>query len=167
MPGHQSKYDHIRDRTYLRPRDFIKFANCALDKYKERNGRDSGADDPSRIDNVDVHNARIEFSEYLIREIDDEVHTHMPNYEDQLNVLRALGKWQFDSTEFEASYKARQDLTGGSPANDILEKLYDFSFIGFYRAGGRGFGGSEYMFKYREPRTGLTRPRHDSASTLD
>lgn len=152
MPGHQSKYDHIRDRTYLRPRDFIKFTNCALAKYKERKGEVSGADDASRIDNVDVHNARVEFSEYLIREIDDEVHTHMPNYEDQLNVLRALGKWQFDTAEFEETYKAQQPLAI-APARDVLEKLYDFSFIGFYRAGGRGFGGSEYMFKYREPRT--------------
>ena len=44
MPGHQTKYDHMRDRTYLRPRDIIKFANCALDKYKERAGIVGGAD---------------------------------------------------------------------------------------------------------------------------
>ena len=30
MPGHQTKYEHMRDRTYLRPRDLIKFTNCAL-----------------------------------------------------------------------------------------------------------------------------------------
>jgi hypothetical protein len=136
MPGHQSKYEHMLDRTYLRPRDFIKFTNCALSKYKERYGRPEGPDDGARIDNVDVHNARVEFSEYFLREIDDEVHKHMPNYDQELDVLRALGKWQFDRAEFE------------------------FSFIGFYRAGGRGFGGSEYMFKYREPRT-----RFDPTST--
>jgi hypothetical protein len=36
MPGHQTKYDHMRDRTYLRPRDIIKFTNSALDQYKAR-----------------------------------------------------------------------------------------------------------------------------------
>lgn len=152
MPGHQSKYEHMRDRTYLRPRDFIKFSNCALTKYKERHGQPPSSDDPQKIDNVDVHNARVEFSEYLLREIDDEVHTHMPNYEEELDVLRTLGKWQFERDEFETAYEAQQP-GAELHAREILEKLYEFSFIGFYRAGGRGFGGSEYMFKYREPRT--------------
>jgi hypothetical protein len=159
MPGHQSKYEHMLDRTYLRPRDFIKFTNCALSKYKERYGRPEGPDDGARIDNVDVHNARVEFSEYFLREIDDEVHKHMPNYDQELDVLRALGKWQFDRAEFEAAFRQQQP-NAPTPASEVLEKLYEFSFIGFYRAGGRGFGGSEYMFKYREPRT-----RFDPTST--
>jgi hypothetical protein len=152
MPGHQTKYEHMRDRTYLRPRDFIKFANCALAEYKARSKSTSASDDALKIDNVDVHNARVEFSEYFLREIDDEVHTHMPNYDQELDVLRALGKWQFEHVEFEEAYKAQQP-NAAIPAREVLEKLYEFSFIGFYRAGGRGFGGSEYMFKYRELRT--------------
>jgi hypothetical protein len=152
MPGHQTKYEHMLDRTYLRPRDFIKFTNCALARFKERTAADSGTDDPGKIDNVDVHNARIEFSEYFLREIDDEVHKHLPNYDQDLDVLRALGKWQFDREEFEATYRGQQPAAP-APAPEVLERLYEFSFIGFYRAGGRGFGGSEYMFKYREPRT--------------
>ncbi|SPE44944.1 conserved hypothetical protein [Candidatus Sulfotelmatobacter sp. SbA7] len=159
MPGHQTKYEHMRDRTYLRPRDLIKFTNCALARYKERAGEDSGPDHLGKLDNVDVHNARIEFSEYFLREIDDEVHKHMPDYGKHLDVLRALGKWQFERGEFDATYKEQYPGAALSPA-DVLEKLYDFSFIGFYRAGGRGFGGSEYMFKYREPRT-----RFDPTST--
>jgi hypothetical protein len=152
MPGHQTKYEHMRDRTYLRPRDFIKFTNCAVARFRERAGKESGPDDPTKIDNIDVHNARVEFSEYFLREIDDEVHKQMPNYEQELDVLRALGKWQFEREEFEVLYKSQQpDAT--LPATDVLERLYQFPFIGFYRAGGRAFGGSEYMFKYREPRT--------------
>lgn len=152
MPGHQTKYEHMRDRTYLRPRDMIKFTNCALARYKERTRTGLDADHPHKIDNVDVHNARIEFSEYFLREIDDEVHKHMPDYEKHLNVLRALGRWQFERSEFEETYTTQFPESVLSPG-DALERLYEFSFIGFYRAGGRGFGGSEYMFKYREPRT--------------
>jgi hypothetical protein len=159
MPGHQTKYQHMRDRTYLRPRDMIKFANCALGRYRERAGRSDDADHPSKLDNGDIHNARIEYSEYFLREIDDEVHKHMPDYEKQLDVLRALGKWQFEKDEFAASYSAQYSASQSSAA-ETLERLYEFSFIGFYRAGGRGFGGSEYMFKYREPRT-----RFDPTST--
>lgn len=126
--------------------------NCALSRYKERAGTSNEGEHSDKIDNVDVHNARVEFSEYFLREIDDEVHKHMPEYEKELDVLRALGKWQFDRGEFEAAYSSQPSSTDASPL-DVLERLYDFSFIGFYRAGGRGFGGSEYMFKYREPRT--------------
>ena len=159
MPGHQTKYEHMRDRTYLRPRDLIKFSNCALSGYKERAGKDAGADHPQKLDNVDIHKARIEFSEYFLREIDDEVHKHMPDYGNHLDVLRALGKWQFERKEFDETFKVQYPAAVLSPA-DVLEKLYEFSFIGFYRAGGRGFGGSEYMFKYREPLT-----RFDPTST--
>lgn len=162
MPGHQTKYEHMRDRTYLRPRDLIKFTNGALARYKERAAVPAGVADPddlNKLDNVDVHNARVEFSEYFLREIDDEVHKSMPDYERHLDVLRALGKWQFDRSEFEAAYREQYREAPLTPA-EALERLYEFSFIGFYRAGGRGFGGSEYMFKYREPRT-----RFDATST--
>ena len=96
-------------------------------------------EDPDRIDNTDVHNARVEYSEYFLREIDDEVHKHMPEYEKELDVLRALGKWQFDRAEFEAVYEKQSPER--KPPMEVLESLYEFSFIGFYRAGGRGFGG--------------------------
>lgn len=160
MPGHQTKYDHMRDRTYLRPRDMIKFANCALAKFKDRStAKNNGQDDVKRIDNVDVHNARVEYSEYFLREIDDEVHKHLPDYEKYLDVLRAIGKWQFEKQEFENAFATQYSSSLLTP-QDALEKLFDYSFIGFYRAGGRGFGGSEYAFKYREPRI-----RFDQASS--
>ncbi|BCO07988.1 hypothetical protein GF1_03640 [Desulfolithobacter dissulfuricans] len=149
MPGHQSKYDHIRDRTYLRPRDIIKFANLALKEYKQR--IDSGEVEQGhlyKIDNVDVHNARVEYSEYLVREIDDEVHTHLPDYERHLDVLRAIGKWHFDKDEYESAFSKHYPEAQIS-SNEALEKLHQFSFIGFYRAGGRGFGGQS-MFSVTE-----------------
>lgn len=77
MPGHQPKYDHMRDRTYLRPRDMIKFANSALSGFKKRKRRGTDTDSSeTMLDNIDIHNARPEYSEYLLREINDEVHKH-------------------------------------------------------------------------------------------
>lgn len=160
MPGHQTKYEHMLDRTYLRPRDMIKFVNCTLVQYKSRAMDPKAQVDPARkIENIDVHNSRGEYSEYFLREIDDEVHKHMPDYEKHLDVLRNLGTWQFDRADFEVAYAARPPSPTVT-ALQALERLYDFSFIGFYRAGGRGFGGSEYTFKYREPKI-----RFDSTST--
>lgn len=153
MPGHQTKYEHMRDRTYLRPRDMIKFANEALAQYKVRIQSATDEDsDPVRIDNADVHNARPEYSEYLVKEIDDEVHKHLPDYERYLDVIRALGKWQFERDEFAEALNQHYSDCALDPGQ-ALERLFEFSFIGFYRAGGRGFGGSEYFFRYRDPRT--------------
>ena len=156
MPGHQTKYEHMRDRSYLRPRDVIKFTNCALQRYKERVGKPSQGDHPDKIDNVDVHNARIEYSEYFLREIDDEVHKHLPDYERYLHVLRGIGRWQFERDDF-ARALSEQYADSTLSALEILENLYDFSLVGFYRAGGKGFGGSEYAFKYRDPKTRFDR----------
>lgn len=160
MPGHQTKYDHMRDRTYLRPRDMIKFCNCSLARFKERAGSaTSTQDSPNMIDNIDIHNARVEYSEYFLKEIDDEVHKHLPDYQRHLDVLRALGKWQFDRSEYEEMFKQHYPDAKLSAAQ-ALEALYDYSFIGYYKAGGRGFGGAEYMFSYRELRN-----RFDATST--
>jgi hypothetical protein len=160
MPGHQTKYEHMSDRTYLRPRDMIKFCNCALARYKERIVKEQpGLDQEDKMDNADVHNARVEYSDYFIHEIDDEVHRHWPEYNSYLDVLRAIGYWQFEGTAFEEAYARHKPDTKIS-ASEALEKLYEYSFIGFYRAGGRGFGGSEYMFKYREGKA-----RFDPTST--
>ncbi|MDZ1678454.1 hypothetical protein M2X72_21300, partial [Klebsiella pneumoniae] len=40
--------------------------------------------------------------------------------------------------------------------SEALEELYDYSFIGFYKAGGSGYGGSEYVFKYRDSRASFS-----------
>ena len=160
MPSHQTKYEHMVDRTYLRPRDIIKFTNCVLARFKERMaGQPIAHEHTSKIDNADVHNARPEYSDYFLKEIDDEVHRHLPIYDRYLDVLRALGKWQFDRSEFDRMYVANPPDPEVN-AVSALERLYDLSLLGFYRAGGRGFGGSEYLFKYREGKT-----RFDPTST--
>lgn len=159
MPGKQSKYGHICDRTYLRPRDIIKFTNCALEKYKDLAKEPTDQEHLVKIDNFDIHNARTEYSEYFLREIDDEVHKHVPEYGQLLDILRIIGKWHFDKIDFDTVVK-EQFPTAISFYSDSLEKLFNYSFIGFYTAGGRGFGGSEYTFKYKEPRA-----RFDHTST--
>ncbi len=154
MPGRQSKFQHILDRTYLRPRDMIKFVNSILDRYKRRVGRTApNSTDDLKLSNVDVHDARSEYSEYLNAELDDEVHKYFPEYKQYFDLLRSIGGWQFDDKLFETVVSQRPDLAEEESAASILGKLYDYSIIGFYRAGGRGYGGSEYVFRYKESRT--------------
>ena len=152
MPGRQSKYQHILDRTYLRPRDMIKFVNAILARYQQRVRKQEG-EPLSGFDNLDIHSARVEYSEYLGAELDDEIHKHLPEYKKYLDLLRSIGGWQFESGLFKNMVEQRPDLVHNEHPNSILEKLYEYSIIGFYRAGGRGYGGSEYVFRYKESRT--------------
>jgi len=151
MPGRQNKYQHILDRTYLRPRDIIKFINVVLANYKERVFRTNATE--SKFSNLDVHAARQAYSEYLNAELDDEIFKHVPEYKRYLDLLRAIGAWQFETKKFVKVANERSDLSNGETPISILEKLYNHSIVGFYKAGGRGYGGSEYVFRYKETRT--------------
>ncbi len=149
MTGHQTKYQHIIDRTYLRPRDIIKFTNEVLTQYKTRAQNEV----VEKIDNIDVNSSKVEYSDYFLRELDDEIHKHLENYKSYLEIFKSIGVLQFSRDEFLEAYKAKEvsfpEINNGI---EILKQLFEFSVIGYYRAGGRGYGGSEYIYKYKDPR---------------
>ena len=90
MSGHQPKYQHIVDRTFLRPRDIIKFCNEVLNSYKKRDG-----DRPDLFDNEDVNGARQSYSEYFLDELDDEIHKYIPAYKEYLEVIKTINSAVF------------------------------------------------------------------------
>lgn len=153
MTGHQTKYQHLIDRTYLRPRDIIKFCNVILSQYKARIKSKEESPDGSKFDNIDINKAKAEYSNYFLDELDDEIHKHITSYKNYLEVFKALGVLQFTKEEFVSVFEAKKTmfLSVDNPIN-ILKELFDFSVIGFYRVGGRGYGGSEYIYKYKDPR---------------
>ncbi len=112
-------------------------------------------DDKNKIDNIDIHSACHEYSEYSLREIDDEVHKHFPEYEKFLDVLRVVGTWQFEKSTFELALSQIYSKSDKTPL-EALEELYDFSFMGFYKSDGSGYGGSEYVFRYSDSRTSFS-----------
>jgi hypothetical protein len=141
MRGTQKKYKHIAARTYLRPRDMIQFCNlCLAEAKKER---------ADLIENHHIGKARTPYSEYLVNELDDEIHETAADWQDLLNVLRRVHKMRFDRDIFR---KAFHD-TGRSSSNadDALELLYQFSILGFTKIGGGGYGGSAVAFRYKSP----------------
>jgi energy-coupling factor transporter ATP-binding protein EcfA2 len=148
MSGRQTKYAHLLDRTYLRPRDMIKLCNAALDQFKIRAGNKPHiASD--KITNEDIITARNEYGQYFLKELDDEIHKHVPHYKSHLELLRALGVQSFEREKFIEVCQKRPEFTMGEQPMQILQKLYQFSIVGFYRAGGKGLGGSEYVFQYK------------------
>lgn len=150
MPGHQKKYQHIIDRTFLRPRDMIKFTNTALSEYKKRIYSENNG--TKKIINEDIHKARDQYSTYFLREIDDEIHKHLPTYKKYLDIIKAVGVYRFTLEEFSEQYEKQRKLVPEiiNPIQ-ILASLYEFSLIAFYRRGGRGFGGSDYISKHKNP----------------
>ena len=146
MPGHQTKYQHLRDRTFRRPRDVIKFCNEVLLAYKARGGAQDG-----KFDNEDMIAARLNYSDYLLQELDDEIFKHVPEYLNYLDLLKSLEALQFSKTEFDQACDRRKDLMpNGATSNIVLRQLFEFSVIGYQRTGGIG-GGSEYLWRYLDP----------------
>lgn len=147
MPGRQSKYQHILDRTFRRPRDIIKFCNEVLSSHKAK--RVEGSD---KFSNEDIAEARPGYSEYFLQELDDEIHKHVGKYEEYLELLKATGAGLFGRDDFEEACSRRRSLLGEDvPPIEILRQLFDFSVVGYQKAGGVG-GGSEYIWRYLDTR---------------
>ncbi len=150
MPGRQSKYQHIIDRTFLRPRDIIRFSNTVLSETKKRVTGQS--EEVKLFINSDIHKAREQYSAYFLREIDDEIHKHVPNYKKYFDVIKAIGIYRFELDQFVVEFEKQKTLMPEiTEPKQILKQLHDFSIVSFYRPGGRGFGGSDYISKHKFP----------------
>ena len=153
MPGRQTKYRHILDRTFNRPRDIIKFCNEVLKRYRARSG-------DGKFENRDVLEARSAYSDYLLRELGDEAHKHWPQYQECLEVLRAVGTAVFSHEELtKACVKRPGLLPDGIAPIEALRRLFDFSVVAYQKAGGAG-GGSAYVWRYLDQRA-----RFDESAT--
>jgi hypothetical protein len=122
----------------------IFFGNCCLEA-----ARKSAAE---RITNQNVAEARPEYLEFLVAELDDEIHPVLAGWEGLLDVLRRIHTMRFSRDTLEASFKDlrledRLDLT----VEDAVELLYRFSVLGFVKIGGAGYGGSANAFRYKSP----------------
>ncbi len=130
----------------LRPRDMIKFSNTILGMYKQ-NGAKS-----DKFANEDIAAARREYSDYLLRELTDEVFKHIEGHSRLFDLLRELEAVQFDMDDFETACTTRSDLVPKEMTpKEILGELFEFSMVGFYQPGGGGYGGAQYVFRYKSP----------------
>lgn len=144
--GTQHKFQHITYRTFLRPRDAIKFCNLALEQYKIRT---AGMQRPGLISNDDLKAARPDYSEYFRLELDDEIAEAVPEWESYLEVLKSIGAATFAMRDFERGYAATQRKgVVSAPKEDVLPLLYEYSIIGFEktRPSGSGFA---HHFRYQ------------------
>jgi len=143
----QNKWNFISDRSFIRPRDFIKFMNLSLEQAKLR--LKNSPDSIDKITNEDMHAIRKQYSQYLFEELKDEIGGKYNNFNNYLEILRDIHHLSFTYEDFEKSYiNIKKRILIEENLNIILERLFEFSIIGFYKPGGGGFGGSEYCFQY-------------------
>jgi hypothetical protein len=146
MRGSQSKWNHILARTFLRPRDVIRFLNATLDQARRR------TNEPLLIDSEDVTNARDAYSAYLKKELDDEIIAHWPQWEEALQACSAISTITFAREEFVREFEKRRSTENKVSAEEALKMLYQFSVIGYDRRS--GYGGSSWVFQYANPEAG-------------
>lgn len=146
LKSSNNKWTFILSRTFLRPRDVIKYLNSALSQAKRRD------DSPLVLTNPDVVNAREAYSNYLKSELDDEIMAHWPQWEEALQACSAISTMTFQRDEFEAAYEQRKSASNKVSADEALDTLYRFSVIGYERRS--GYGGSSWAFQYINPEAG-------------
>lgn len=148
MTGKQTKYNYITDRTFLRPRDAIQFCNEIIKTHRLNDDKEN------LISNKDINDAKAEYSKYFLDELDDEIHKHIPKYQNILEVIKSIGYHQFDMDDFNNAIDKKKYLFSEEiNSYESLKNLFEFSIIGYYKAGGSGYGGSEYIFKYKNTRS--------------
>jgi len=146
LKSSNNKWTFILSRTFLRPRDVIKFMNSALTQAKKR------PEDPLVLTNPDVVNAREQYSNYLKSELDDEIMAHWPHWEEALQACSGISTMTFQRDEFEKEYEQRRTEGNKLNCDEALEVLYRFSVIGYERRS--GYGGSSWAFQYTNPEAG-------------
>jgi len=146
MRGSQKKWDHILARTFLRPRDVIKFLNVILSETKKRN------EDPLVFESPDIVAARPVYSAYLKSELDDEILAHWKTWEEALQACSAISTLTFNRQAFIREYEKRRSAHNGIEPEDALRLLYSFSVLGYERRS--GYGGSSWAFQYVDPEIG-------------
>jgi hypothetical protein len=146
LRGSYTKWNYILGRTFLRPRDVIKFLNSALRQARARD------EDPLLLSNPDVVNAREAYSAYLKSELDDEIMAHWPHWEEALQACSAISTMTFQRDDFAREYEERRSKHNSVGTEEALELLYRFSVIGYERRS--GYGGSSWAFQYTNPEAG-------------
>jgi hypothetical protein len=146
MRGSQTKWNHILTRTFLRPRDVIKFLNAALAEAHKRDA------EPLIFENEDIGTARNTYSAYLKAELDDEILAHWRHWEEALQACSAISTITFDREEFTSEYEKRRSSANAVDSDEALKLLYSFSVIGYERRS--GYGGSSWAFRYTDPEVG-------------
>lgn len=118
-----SSFDFILRSTHSRPRDFIKYIQACAEETKEPHHKISA----STVLKVDKS-----FSNYLKRELIDEIHGVIPDISIVLDIISQIRKQTFSFSEFTRAYEMRvkDGVIKNGDVSFTLKILFLFSVLG-------------------------------------
>lgn len=119
-----SLWKYMANRTFERPRDIIKFLKFSAKHQKQ-----------GRLRYPAVAEAEISYSEWLYKEIKDEIQSHLPVWRESFQAITKIGRGKFTLEEFEESISKISKIEKWMESNsksviDIAETLFKFGVIG-------------------------------------
>lgn len=138
-------FEFISRSTHMRPRDFVFYIQkCAEDTLAFNSSF-------TRIGSTTVKRVDKSFSNYLKKEITDEIFPILPDIQEIYQVLIEIRKPIFTIKDFKETYDRYVELgTIKQPnTNFVLQTLFDFSVIGNQRKDLRDPGKLKEFFRYK------------------
>ncbi|MER8504786.1 cold shock domain-containing protein [Mesorhizobium sp. M1339] len=132
-------YKYITMSTQGRPRDYINYLKECADIELSKNGEEISADTVKDADKA--------YSNYLRKELIDEMHGLIPDIDSVFSIFSESRKWILNISEFKSAYNQRlkSNTLKISDVDFILRTLFYFSVVGnVVRVG-------IHMFRYERP----------------
>jgi len=117
-------FQYITRSSLLRPRDYIRYLQVCSEKALEK--------DMIKIKPSLVNEADMTFSNYLRSELEDEIHSILPDIHEILNIFTTIRKQTLKISEFETTFQIayKQGLIKTDDSQLVLQILFHFSLIG-------------------------------------
>jgi hypothetical protein len=132
---------YILKRTMKRPRDIVAFAQCCKESALVSMHRS--------VATSDVYDAEVNYSRHIYRELVDEMHKQVPEYENLFQVLSKVAYSRFGFQDWlTAARQIRPDLAA-EEGRAMLLTLFEYGVVGRGKVGGSG-GGSAVEYVYDE-----------------
>lgn len=145
-PKVDSLWKYLVNRTFERPRDLVKFLKVCGEELLVAQ---AGALNHHRVLTFkSTQQAEMRYSDWLYRELRDELQSHIPVWHDAMQAITTIGRGRFSTSEFitvlkrsRAINKWLEEMQLGPES--IVSTLFDFSVLGNIEAG-------VWLFKYKD-----------------
>lgn len=141
----ETVWKYMANRTYERPRDIIKFLKICSEIF-ENTGKNSQYS--PKLSFKDVKAAEHQYSEWLYKELRDEIQAYLPCWKEVFQCLTSIGKGKFSKHELDIALNKNITIKNWLDSNNkttdnIIEMLFDFGIIG-------NLDGRRWLFKYKD-----------------
>ena len=134
----KSLWKYIQNRTFDRPRDTIKYLKYCTDYHRE-----------GKLEFKTVLEAEVKYSNWLYRELRDEIQSHFPVWKTAMSTIHKIGNRTIKKEDLiialDKEVEIRHFLANSNKDVDyVIKQLFDFGVLGNIDENGRR------TFKYKD-----------------